>query len=118
MNTFPAQVPSYTTEAKFEDKARIARFGDGYEQRSPDGLNHARLMLNVVFQSRRSAVVLAVLNFLRTQGTATAFLWTPPVPYNTERQWVLRNGYSHAWEAYDKETLSFVVEEDFNPPSA
>lgn len=119
MNTFPAVNPSYASEAEVRDKTKIASFGDGYEQRSPDGLNHQRLRLNVVFQNRRSATVATIVAFLKAQGTAVAFLWTAPAPYNdAERQWVLREGFQHRLNGYDNETLAFVLEQDFNPPPA
>ena len=116
MDTYPDIVPSFTTKVEEDDRTLVAMMGDGYEQRMRDGINSARLRFEIAYNKRRSAAVATVLAFLRAHGGRTAFLWTPPAPFDTERQWVIRPPWQYEYVAYDCENLVFVIEEDFNPP--
>jgi phage-related protein len=55
-----------------------ARFGDGYEQNTPRGLNYLPQSWDLQFKCPSSTVADAILAFLNTQGGTAKFQWTPP----------------------------------------
>ena len=55
------------------------RFGDGYEQRAPDGLNPVRQVWDLVFNACDVVVANEIDAFLRPiLGGIGTFDWTPP----------------------------------------
>ena len=80
MDTF-TEIPSYTSDATVADRLNIGKFGDGYEQRTLDGINTRTLKFTVIFDKVTTAKCTRVTNFLQAKGALTPFLWTPPPPY-------------------------------------
>lgn len=64
-----------------EPKVRVIKFGDGYEQRQPSGINNKLRPYSVTFRVRRHEAWL-IDDFLLRHGGVDAFLWTPPLRYN------------------------------------
>lgn len=60
--------------------ARIAssQFGDGYEQRAPDGLNPLKQVWDLVITSADVAIADEIDAFIAPRLGLTAFTWTPP----------------------------------------
>lgn len=81
-NIFPAYKPSIATSSERDFKVNIAKFGDGYEQRSKSGLNNSPLKFNVVFNKRKTEEISHIDAFLTSMAGVTAFEWTPPAPHN------------------------------------
>ncbi|MGF6976352.1 phage-related protein [Paraburkholderia sp. JPY465] len=57
---------------------RSAKFGDGYEQRSADGINNIAASFDLQFIGD-AAKISAIRAFFIARGGATSFLWTPPL---------------------------------------
>lgn len=67
-----------------EPRARVVKFGDGHEQRQPDGLNTDLKKYTVTLSAlRRDAYLLE--DFLSRHGGVKSFLWTPPYGYRQIR---------------------------------
>ena len=64
-------------QVEMEPRLRSAAFGDGYEQRVRDGINHDPEKWNISFTKRSGADVGAVYDFLVARGGDEAFFWTP-----------------------------------------
>lgn len=60
----------------FTPRIKAVRFGDGYEQRQPDGMNHQLRKFNITL-SLKSSVADQVLTFLNKHGGITSFLFQP-----------------------------------------
>jgi len=60
-----------------EPRVKSVAFGDGYEQRRPDGINNDLKKYSIAL-SRKHAEAQEVERFLARHGGAAAFLWTPP----------------------------------------
>lgn len=73
-------IPDYNgTSNDFEPKTKRAKFGNGYSQRAPDGLNTIPDMWQVSFSARHFGdETELIINFLKAQKGAAYFLWTPP----------------------------------------
>lgn len=110
-------VPSYSSDMAFQENATVVAFGDGYEQRTPIGINAKRLSFHLVYDRVTSAKAAAVLAFFRQVGNTGNFQWTPPAPYDLEgpRHWVARPPLSHVYVGFDCESVDVRIDEDFNP---
>ncbi len=111
-----AIVPSYSSEVDFTENATVVSFGDGYEQRTPTGINAKRLSFRLTWDRVTTQKAGAVVAFFRNVGNTQAFLWTPPPPYDAAPlQFVARPPMTHQWIAYDCETVTVAIDQDFNP---
>lgn len=90
-------------------RVRVARFGDGYEQRVADGINAMPRRISVLLRERRQ-IVQAADAFLRAHAGVQTFTWTPPD--GGAGQWVCRT-WSISYPAGDVAELSATFEEVF-----
>lgn len=60
-----------------EPRVRSVRFGDGYEQRRPDGLNSLLNKYSITL-SPKNADGQIIRAFLEKHAGVTAFFWKPP----------------------------------------
>ncbi|QBH97154.1 phage tail protein [Limnobaculum zhutongyuii] len=63
-----------------EPKVRVVKFGDGYEQRQPNGINNKLRSYSLTFRVPRHEAWL-IDDFLYQHGGVETFLWTPPHRY-------------------------------------
>jgi phage-related protein len=82
--TDPCWVPDLPTTRKDEWRLRIAQFGDGYEQRTLDGINPLNQTWSLVWENREAAVLNAMVTYLY-QVQAHSFLFAPFVGATTYR---------------------------------
>lgn len=66
--------PGMKTE--FTPRIKAVRFGDGYEQRQPDGINHQLKKFNITL-SLKPNIAEQALDFLAKHGGVTSFLFQP-----------------------------------------
>jgi len=82
-----------------------AGFGEGFEQRSQDGINTVKETWRVSWRDIPTATAVTIKTFLNLRGTVEAFLWTPPA--GTQLKVVMRKGYK---ETYNKtENVSTIA---------
>ena len=86
-------LPSYGSSIKLQPKVKVIKFGDSYEQRTPDGINTTLLEIDYVFSNRTLQESTAILHFLKQLAGATTFVHTPSAPYDSQRKFVCR-----AWD--------------------
>lgn len=60
-----------------EPRVQRAKFGDGYEQRSADGINTSAQVWDLLFDQVDPAIAADLLGFLRARNGVEAFDWTP-----------------------------------------
>ncbi len=78
MSTFN-WAPSYEPQLTVKPAVLTAKFGDGYEQRIPDGINNNPEVWQLSFTDRLDTKITAIRNFLATAAqAATSFDWTSP----------------------------------------
>lgn len=77
-----------------EPRLRIAQYGDGYEQRTLDGINFMKLTWSLSF-TRRASTLLAMDAYLVAQGGG-AFLFLDPTTQLLHR--VFCDQWSIQWE--------------------
>lgn len=75
-------VASYSTNMSAEPRLRSIKFGDGYEQVAPDGINNNPHKFSVAFSKRTLAEASAILTFLEARKGAEPFYWVAPAPFD------------------------------------
>ncbi len=78
MATFPNILPSQSSTYEQEFRVTRADFGDGYTQRSADGLNNTPRTLNLTWELNSASEIATIETFLRARGGAETFDYTPP----------------------------------------
>jgi phage-related protein len=68
------------TQASKSTKPNVynAKFGDGYEQNSPKGINWQAATWSLQFKGQALSVAESIDQFLSAQGGYLKFTWTPP----------------------------------------
>ncbi|EJR6806041.1 phage tail protein [Salmonella enterica] len=78
-------------QTSMKPAVKVVKFGDGYEQRSPDGLNPLLYSYSPVFRLKDDLEVKVLSDFFIRHGGWKAFLWRSPVTNRTVkvvcRQW-------------------------------
>ena len=59
-------------------KVRIVRFGDGYEQRGAEGMNHIQQTFKVTMKNREKNIADDIVKFFEDKGGVTSFDFTFP----------------------------------------
>jgi phage-related protein len=70
-------IPSNGSSVTHAPKVNRAKFGDGYEQRSLNGINTDPRMWQLMFQNRETSEADAIAAFLKARKGFESFDWTP-----------------------------------------
>jgi len=106
--------PDYGLKQGGQFKVQTVSFGDGYEQRRPDGINTVRRKWSLKWSllSRHQKDVL--INFLIEMKGAYAFLWDVPDSDEAYRV-VCKSMPSWSIDDYGSYSVNAEFEEDFTP---
>lgn len=89
--------PSEQTRGSIAPRVRRAQFGDGYMQEEPDGINFMpetwQLTYDPIHGNSGTTPTLAQLIAFFNAQIGTKFLWTPPPPFNTQKQYSIASDY-------------------------
>jgi phage-related protein len=92
-SSFGPIVPSYASSLNNTSRILSLQFGDGYRQRSPDGINNVMMTMQMVFQNRKASVIKELVKFFRGEGLYAPtlssgrtpdewFYFIPPEPFD------------------------------------
>ena len=98
--------PAYGVQVSRRPRVNSSRFGDGYDQRSGDGINNQLRAWQLTF-TRQLADIDAIEQFLSEQGGVDSFSWT----YRGEEVRVLCREWSSSMLAPQAGSLSCTFEE-------
>ncbi len=127
LTSFDTFTVSYATKVAAKPRLVSVKFGDGYEQAAPDGLNSNPLVFNVVINNVTPTEAQAIIAFLEAAGGYLPFYWTPPNPYGN---WVAgANGiysadgesaliwkcktWDHTYEEWESQSITATFEQCF-----
>lgn len=79
MAVFDISIPDRGPARSMEARDNAIAFGDGYEQRSGDGINGVREEWDLNFTLRTKTEVEAIVAFLAARKGVESFDWTTPV---------------------------------------
>lgn len=77
MATFTYE-PDNTAQVSVKPRVLKAVFGDGYEQRTGDGINIRPREWMLTFNTRTNAEMSPIVAFLEARNGVESFDWTPP----------------------------------------
>ena len=109
MPTF-TYVPDFGAELKEVPRVRAVKFGEGYEQRSAEGINAITEIWSVSFNTRTNTERDDIRTFLRARAAVEAFDWTSPM--GTVGKWVCRD-WATTMRAAGVNDMSFTFEQVF-----
>lgn len=100
--------PDYDgTSVDHAPRVKRAPFGDGYQQRTPDGINTDLEIWTVTFKGT-VARIQAIETQLKGYGAATAFTWTP---YGHSEIKVICSAWTRNKTAFGADTLTAKFEQ-------
>ena len=102
--------PSYNLVVSATPLVIRTKFGDGYEQRTIDGINSLLLEADLSFEARGSKETAAILHFFSARKAQESFLLTLPHPYDLPKLYVCR-AWSSNYVFYDNYSIRAKIEE-------
>lgn len=112
MSTFD-WIPDFGYQQTRTPRVRSVKFGDGYEQRTPDGINNDAQKWSVKFQNRTFSESNEIVDFLSARGGWQAFDWIPPFKDDAIR--VVCRDWSEETTSYNLRTINATFEQVFEP---
>jgi len=107
--------PSQSSEMEAEPKIRKVQFGDGYEQRSKDGINNNPLTFHCNFMNISSRRAHDVSNFLKDLEGYKWFWWMAPEPYDDSLKKFVAGKHSIRYDAPNIRTITVDFKQSFEP---
>lgn len=115
---FPLEVlgfgPAYPVTRKKEPRNLISTYGDGYEQRSGDGINTLKAEIPVKWAGLTEDEVKLADNFLTALEGRSGFFWTYPGDAGPLK-YVCKTWETSLDAAGENWSLSGTFSRDFNP---
>lgn len=102
----------YSSKSSAQPRVLLAQFGDGYEQRSGDGINTNPKSWPVTI-TRDSATIMTIEALMDQWAGVTAFLWI--TPRNTVARFVCRQ-YDTTYDDFNKSVFTGTFEQVFEGP--
>lgn len=84
-------LPSYNSDIDQTPKNKYISFGDGYQQRTKDGINNNLINTNLNFENRDLSEVTAINHFLYQRQGVESFYWVPAPPFNKKKLFICKN---------------------------
>lgn len=109
MATF-TYIADFTASKGVKPRVRAVRFGDGYEQRTADGINTQPAAWALSFNIRTDTEANAIETFLATQAGITVFDWTPP---SGSAMRVICREWNRVAQAYNVNSITCTFEQVF-----
>ncbi len=92
-------------------RLRSAKFGEGYGQDAPDGLNSDLRKYTLSFNKRATAEATAITSFLETAGGSQSFYYTHPVPTDNVQRFYKCKSWSCVDIGYGVSDISATFEQ-------
>ena len=67
--------PSYNVSTKHNPRVNVVKFGNGYQQRNPDGLFSSLIKMDLTFDKRSEKEAAAILHFLKARKGVKSFVF-------------------------------------------
>lgn len=103
-------VPTVGVEMDGEMNVINFKFGDGYWQRLPNGINTQFLKFNFTFENRSTAETQAMMHFFHEKGGVESFRFTPPGIYSGEKSFICQSP-KVSYNFHDSYTINATFEE-------
>ena len=104
--------PQFSSRAKRQPRVRKSGFGDGYEQRTADGLNVIRDEWDLVFTLKRADAE-SLLSFFDGLQGVSRFQWT--APGQSQALNYICDDWNYQLLSTGAMTINAHIYQDFNP---
>ncbi len=108
---FTTPVPSQSSSVTSKFRTVTAKFGDGYRQDAPDGINDRTDVWDLRFEHLQATQRDIVKNFFDTVKTSTSFTWQAPGD-SVVKTWKATSGLSRTNMGITT-TLAITIEQVF-----
>lgn len=112
MATF-TYTPDWNIRIAAKPRVRAVSFGDGYEQRTGDGINTAADSWSLSFASRSNVDAEGIVGFFEARGAVESFDWTPPNAITAIR--VVCREWQRTFDRYDFNTITATFDRVYEP---
>lgn len=102
--------PTYNSSIDEEPRIKNVKFGDGYEQTIPDGINNDLLVLNLTFELKSTQEATAILHFLRTRKGSESFVFVAPPPFGKSFRYKCKK-WNSTYAFFDNHTIKTQFEQ-------
>jgi phage-related protein len=111
--------PSYSSQLQIKPAVNLIKFGNGYEQRTPDGVNNNLLKFDLILEGRNKNETRAIAHFLHKRKASDSFFYDAPFPYNFDNsQTYPKRFVCEEWNVtynfYDNYNISIKISETSN----
>lgn len=104
-------VPDYGAKEKTTPRVNRSRFGDGYEQASPDGINHMMRVWSLSFSNRSNTEIEEIKDFLRARAGVETFEFPVPESPTNEIALVKCDDWERGFDKWRTQGASFEFRE-------
>lgn len=104
---------SYGIDLDDTYRVKEVALGDGFSQRSADGINHIRQRWRLVWDQVSDADAELVRQFFRDLGGTTNFTWQPPDQLSTLK-FISQGAVKKRFTGYDNNNVSVEVKQVFD----
>jgi len=101
--------PSYASRRSFKPQVNVMRFGDGYLQAAPSGINPVVRRYDLSFEKITDAQAKDIEDFLAL-NIGLSFYWTPPGDA-TQSLWICLEEYSREHVTYNVNNMRITLEQ-------
>ena len=114
MSALPSTpIPSQSSVKTVDYRVTRVAFGNGYEQRAPDGLNAKRDAWTLVYENLTSTQLSTMTAFFDGLAGATYFTWAA-YGDSSSKNWITKGTYSLSVSGGNVFTLSVPIEQVFD----
>lgn len=106
--------PNYSTSADLTQRKIEIKFGDGYAQRTRDGINTNAIDFNLVFDGRSDKEATAILHFVEQKGGVESFVYNNPTIFNKTGLKYIAVDPKWSSSAYNINNITLSLKRDFN----
>lgn len=104
-------IPDYGSGEKTKARINKSQYGDGYDQSSPDGLNHMLREWSVNFNNRSRTEVDNIVAFLKARKGVEAFEFEVPDSTSGEVALVKCDDWGRTFSGWRTQGIQFVFRE-------
>jgi len=105
--------PSLGFKKAVKPSVTVAKFGDGYSQRTVAGLNNMPAIFQLTYQNQPLDVITAIENFLIARKGTEPFFFTPPG--ESQLKVIATDGWDKEYTSEISRTLTVTFVQVFDP---
>lgn len=107
-------LPDYSSSIDITPRKIEIKYGDGYAQRSRDGINTSPLIFSLSFNGRTDKEAAAIAHFIEQRGGVDSFVYNHATIFNKTGLKYIAKDCKISHQSYNLNNLSVTLERSFN----